>query len=57
MNKLGFTVKVLLVLALVGTFAADAKKKPNKYGDGDFEFVDEVSFPSPGRKKLFPLYR
>ncbi|XP_062538200.1 proteoglycan Cow-like [Armigeres subalbatus] len=41
MNKLGFTVKVLLVLALVGTFVADAKKKPNKYGDGDFEFVDE----------------
>lgn len=41
MNKLGLTVKVLLVLALVGTFVADAKKKPNKYGDGDFEFVDE----------------
>lgn len=43
MNKLGLTVKVLLVLVLVGTFVADAKKKPNKYGDGDFEFVDEVS--------------
>ncbi|XP_058467357.1 proteoglycan Cow isoform X2 [Malaya genurostris] len=42
MGRLSFTLKLLLLLlAIVGTFVADAKKKPNKYGDGDFEFVDE----------------
>ncbi|XP_058813737.1 proteoglycan Cow [Topomyia yanbarensis] len=42
MGRLSFTLKLLLLLlAIVGMFVADAKKKPNKYGDGDFEFVDE----------------
>ncbi|XP_055632203.1 proteoglycan Cow [Toxorhynchites rutilus septentrionalis] len=38
---MGFAFKLLLLLAIVGAFVVDAKKKPNKYGDGDFEFVDE----------------
>uniref|UniRef100_A0AAG5CTP2 Proteoglycan Cow n=1 Tax=Anopheles atroparvus TaxID=41427 RepID=A0AAG5CTP2_ANOAO len=43
MNKLWFSFTVILVLATFGSFAVDAKKKQpnNKYGDGDFEFIDE----------------
>lgn len=47
MNQLGSTAafRLLLLVAVVGLFVAtttvEAKKKPNKYGDGDFEFVDE----------------
>ncbi|XP_055589893.1 proteoglycan Cow [Uranotaenia lowii] len=42
MNKMGF--RILLLVAIIGCLLVvlvDAKKKPNKYGDGDFEFVDE----------------
>lgn len=48
MNQLGCTAatfrRLLLLVAVVGLLVAtvEAKKKPNKYGDGDFEFVDEV---------------
>lgn len=47
MNQLGCTAatfrRLLLLVAVVGLLVAtvEAKKKPNKYGDGDFEFVDE----------------
>nr|XP_040221054.2 proteoglycan Cow isoform X1 [Anopheles coluzzii]XP_040221056.2 proteoglycan Cow isoform X1 [Anopheles coluzzii]XP_049461664.1 proteoglycan Cow isoform X1 [Anopheles coluzzii] len=43
MHKLWFTFTVFLVLATIGSYAVDAKKKllNNKYGDGDFEFIDE----------------
>uniref|UniRef100_A0A182LUH6 Uncharacterized protein n=1 Tax=Anopheles culicifacies TaxID=139723 RepID=A0A182LUH6_9DIPT len=43
MHKLWFTFTVVLVLATIGSYAVDAKKKliNNKYGDGDFEFIDE----------------
>ncbi|XP_055524695.1 proteoglycan Cow isoform X2 [Wyeomyia smithii] len=41
MGRMSFTFKLLLLLAIVGMFVADAKKKPSKYGDGDFEFIDE----------------
>lgn len=47
MNQLGSTTfrRLLLLVAVVGLLVAtttvEAKKKPNKYGDGDFEFVDE----------------
>ncbi|KAL9693899.1 hypothetical protein quinque_013184 [Culex quinquefasciatus] len=49
MNQLGCTAatfrRLLLLVAVVGLLVAtvEAKKKPNKYGDGDFEFVDEQS--------------
>uniref|UniRef100_A0A182QN84 Uncharacterized protein n=1 Tax=Anopheles farauti TaxID=69004 RepID=A0A182QN84_9DIPT len=48
MHKLWFTFTVFLVLATIGSYAVDAKKKlmNNKYGDGDFEFIDELGFES-----------
>ncbi|XP_058061606.1 proteoglycan Cow isoform X2 [Anopheles bellator] len=54
MNNLWFTFTVLLALAAIGSFAVDAKKKlsNNKYGDGDFEFIDEEDKSNQQQQQL-----